>query len=43
MNKILFVAAIAALVALAVLAEASVWTECRTDHSFLYCFRVLSR
>lgn len=23
--------------------EVSVWQECRTDHSFLYCLRLISR
>lgn len=26
---------------LAIWYEVSVWNECRTDHSFLYCMRVL--
>lgn len=34
---------VAAVVIGAIYWEISLWSECRTDHSFWYCLRVLGR
>lgn len=37
-----FVAFVALLILAGVAIEVSVWTECRADHSWLYCVRLVS-
>lgn len=36
-----YVAACALLVAFGIYIEIGLWNECRTDHSWFYCMRVL--
>ena len=32
---------VALVIGLSIWAELDIWDECRSDHSFLYCWRVL--
>ena len=43
MRYILVAAAAIAMLSIAGYWEYSVWGECRSDHSFYYCMRVLSK
>lgn len=42
MKSALIVCGVAAVFGLAVWYEVALWQECRVDHSWLYCLRVLS-
>ncbi len=37
------IAVIVAVIGIAVWWEVSLWSECRADHSFWYCLRVLNK
>lgn len=43
MKTSLFVIVVVVLLALGMWYEASIWKECRQDHSWFYCTRVLSK
>jgi amino acid permease len=32
---------VVAVIGLSIFSEVEIWEECRSDHSFLYCWRVL--
>lgn len=40
---VLAVAVVVGIISLAVLYEFNLWKECRRDHSFFYCYRVLDK
>jgi hypothetical protein len=43
LKPIAILIAIAVIVTAAVALEISVWNECRADHSFFYCLRMMDR
>ena len=42
MERIAMVLAAVVLITLTIMVQASVWNECRTDHSFFYCMTLMS-
>jgi hypothetical protein len=43
MKTLALIAGIAAIVVLAIWIQYQLWDECRSDHSWLYCMRVLGK
>lgn len=43
MKVALIITGVSAVLGLSIWYEVTLWTECRIDHSWFYCLRVLSR